>query len=331
MTFLSLNLAVIEHATGEIKPNEKVFDFKTVMLSNFAFIIRVVIYHIFIVALANQPGILIVSLILLESAYIILIIKNFLILKYLVSIHLFIAKVVQSFFMLIFHFISLIMFLSNGPTSKVQPSAGLQNISMWCLLISIVLEYVFLVINIIWIIRTLIQARRKAKVFSENQKGRNPFVVYKWVHKNVYKQDKTVLQRDPFSDIVEKKEEVKKKKKKVKSKLKNKVVDQDSPSDLDKIKSKNSGKVVVSKQKKVSEKEKDAGDRLEPSAKKNPKKAEKEPVLKNKARKIGNALELAPKAKKQPQVNIVRKASKEEAADVERSLNKGPAKKQSKK
>ena len=64
------------------------------MLSNFAFIIRVIIYHIFIVALANQPGILIFALIVLESAYISLIIKNFLILKYLVSLHLFIAKVV---------------------------------------------------------------------------------------------------------------------------------------------------------------------------------------------------------------------------------------------
>lgn len=119
MSFLSMNLAVIEHATGEIKPNEKVFDFKTVMMSNFAFILRVIIYHIFIVALANQPGILIFSLILLESVYIVLIVKNFLILKYLVSVHLFVAKVVQSFFMLIFHLISLIMFITNGPTSAV--------------------------------------------------------------------------------------------------------------------------------------------------------------------------------------------------------------------
>lgn len=55
---------------------------------------RVIIYHIFIVALANQPGFLIMSLIVLESVYILLIIKNFLILKYLVSLHLFIAKVV---------------------------------------------------------------------------------------------------------------------------------------------------------------------------------------------------------------------------------------------
>ena len=119
MSFLSMNLAVIEHATGEIKPNEKVFDFKTVMMSNFAFIVRVILYHIFIVALANQPGMLIISLILLESFYIFMIVKNFLILRYLVSVHLFIAKVVQSFFMLIFHLISLIMFLSNGPTSAV--------------------------------------------------------------------------------------------------------------------------------------------------------------------------------------------------------------------
>ena len=226
MSFLSMNLAVIEHATGEIKPNERVFDFKTVMMSNFAFILRVILYHIFIVALANQPGMLIVSLILLESVYIFLIVKNFLVLRYLVSIHLFIAKVVQSFFMLIFHLISLIMFMSNGPTSPVQPSSSLQNISMWCLVISIVLEYAFLIINIIWIVRTLIQARKKAQAFVSKNKGKNPFVVYKWVSKTAYQQDKTILCRDPFSDIVAKPSEAKKKKK-VKNKLNNESVVED--------------------------------------------------------------------------------------------------------
>jgi len=325
MSFLSMNLAVIEHATGEIKPNEKVFDFKTVMMSNFAFILRVILYHIFIVALANQPGMLIVSLILLESFYIYMIVKNFLILRYLVSVHLFVAKVVQSFFMLIFHLISLIMFLSNGPTSAVQPSASLQNISMWCLIISIVLEYAFLIINIIWIVRTLLQARKKAQEFASKSKGSNPFVVYKWVSKNAYQQDKTVLCRDPFSDIIAKPSETKKKKK-VKSKLKdgNEVEDISQYSEGKKAKT---NKVIVQKQKKVS----DSEDRLPEISKasKTPSKSRevsKDKKLKSKAKKIGDALALAPKKGKTSQVNIVRKASKDEVPDVERELKKGPSK-----
>lgn len=122
---LSLNLAVINHATAELKPSQKVFDFKTVLIANFAFVVRVIMYHIFIVALSNQPGILIFFLIALEGAYIALIIKNFIILKYLISVHLFVAKVVQSAFLLFFHLISMIMFFQNGPTSLIQPSVGL--------------------------------------------------------------------------------------------------------------------------------------------------------------------------------------------------------------
>lgn len=125
-------------------------------MANFAFVVRVVLYHIFIVALSNQPGVLIFLLIALEGSYIALIIKNFIILKYLISVHLFIAKVVQSVFLLFFHLISMVMFFQNGPTSLVQPSTSLQNISMWCLLVSIGLEYIFLVVNIVWIIKTLL-------------------------------------------------------------------------------------------------------------------------------------------------------------------------------
>ena len=186
---LSLNLAVINHATSELKPSEKVFDFKTVLMANFAFVIRVVMYHIFIVALSNQPGILIFFLIALEGAYIALIIKNFIILKYLISAHLFIAKVVQSTFLLFFHLISMVMFFQNGPTSLVQPSLSLQNVSMWCLVVSIGLEYIFLIVNIIWIVKSLLQTRRMMKEQSKTKtlnKKSNPFLIYKWVRKNAY-------------------------------------------------------------------------------------------------------------------------------------------------
>ena len=215
---LSLNLAVINHATAELKPSEKSFDFKTVLMANFAFLIRIVLYHIFIVGLCNQPGILIIMLTALEGSYIALIIKNFVVLKYLISVHLFIAKVVQSAFLLFFHLISMIMFFNNGPTSIYEPSTGLQKISMWCLLISIGLEYIFLVVNIVWIVRSLCQARKEAQEVDKTRKPNkksNPFLVYKWVRKRAYEQDKTILNRDPFAEvsIIDKPAEKKKEKK----------------------------------------------------------------------------------------------------------------------
>lgn len=205
---------------------------------------------------------------------------------------------------------------------------------MWCLIISIVLEYAFLIINIIWIVRTLLQARKKAQEFTSKNKGKNPFVVYKWVSKNAYQQDKTVLCRDPFSDIIAKAPEGKKKKK-VKSKLKDGMVQDISESS--ESKNAKSNKVIVQKQKKVSEKI-DPKDKLPEISKasKTPKvqneiasksrEVSKDKKLKSKSKKIGDALLLAPKKGKTAQVNIVRKASKDEVPDIERELKKGPSK-----
>lgn len=122
---------------------------------------------------------------------------------------------------------------------------------MWCLVISIVLEYAFLIINIIWIIKTLIQARKKAQaMMSKNKTNKNPFVVYKWANKNAYNQDKTILCRDPFAEIIERPPELKKKKK-VKNKLKEGKTVEDVEDISDKKLSSSSNKVSLGKLKKV--------------------------------------------------------------------------------
>jgi hypothetical protein len=107
--YLIYNQAIMDHATAEIKPEKKVFNFKTILLANFAFTMRIILYHIFMVALANSPLILIVMLMVIELSYMILIIKNFIILKYLISVHLFASKVTQSAFLFFFHVVSLLI------------------------------------------------------------------------------------------------------------------------------------------------------------------------------------------------------------------------------
>ena len=117
--FLVNNMAIINHATGELKDSENVFNFKSVLVANFAFLARIILYHIFLVSLALQPGMVIFLLLTVELAYMLLITNNFFKLKYLVSLHLFIGKVTQSFFLLIFHLISLIIYFKHGPNSVV--------------------------------------------------------------------------------------------------------------------------------------------------------------------------------------------------------------------
>ena len=116
------NMAVIDHATAEIKASEKVFNFRTVLVANFAFLARIIFYHLIIVSLSLLPGVSVALLMLVELGYISLIANNFFKLKYLVSLHLFLGKITQSFFLLIFHTVSLIIYFKYGPKSVVQPA-----------------------------------------------------------------------------------------------------------------------------------------------------------------------------------------------------------------
>ena len=124
--YLEYNMAIIDHATAEIKTSAKMFDFKSVLVANFAFLLRVCLYHLIIVALSTHPGITVIMLMMVEILYTILISMNFFKLRYFVSLHLFFGKLTQSAFLMIFHAVSMIIFFKNGPKSIIQPSLLLQ-------------------------------------------------------------------------------------------------------------------------------------------------------------------------------------------------------------
>jgi hypothetical protein len=177
-----LNTAVVEHATAELKPSKRVFDYKTILLANFSFLIRVISYHVILVALATNTVMQIYGLIIVELVYIGLIVKNFIVLKYLISAHLFISKLTQAVFLLVFHIISLLIFFQHGPNSQTPPSKSMQNTGMWCLLISVAFEYIFLIVNVVWIGKQLLKKRKleKSKPKSDNE-AREEILLYKWV------------------------------------------------------------------------------------------------------------------------------------------------------
>jgi hypothetical protein len=122
ISHIESNMAVFAHATSELKPTKKVFSYKSVLLANFAFVLRVILYHITLVAFCNSGLMQVGSLILIESCYIFLIVKNFILLRYLVSIHMFFSKMSQSLFLLFFHVITFMVILKNGPNSNKTPT-----------------------------------------------------------------------------------------------------------------------------------------------------------------------------------------------------------------
>lgn len=99
---LAYNMAYVDHATAEIKTSAIMFNFKSILVANFAFLLRVCLYHMIIVALSTNPGITVILLIIVELLYIILISINFFKLKYFVSVHLFIGTFLNFFKNLIF-------------------------------------------------------------------------------------------------------------------------------------------------------------------------------------------------------------------------------------
>lgn len=72
------NEAVVEFSLAVLKKNKKnIYKYKSALLSNFMFIVRVVVYHIILVSLANSPIAASLVMLVVEMLYLIFNIKIF--------------------------------------------------------------------------------------------------------------------------------------------------------------------------------------------------------------------------------------------------------------
>lgn len=187
---IELNEAVFAHATSELKPNEKVFSYKSVLLANFAFILRVVSYHMIMVAFSNTAFMQVILLITVEVSYSVLILKNFILLRYLLSLHMFLSKIVQSLILLTFHVITFMILMRNGPNSIKSPSKGRQKALVYTIIVAIIMEYIFLICNVVWIIKQAINDRKKKKT-EKNKKDTH--IRWKWVRSSKFNAEARLL------------------------------------------------------------------------------------------------------------------------------------------
>lgn len=97
------NLAVEEHAIAELRKDKpEIYGNKSILLGNILFLIRILLFHMIIVACATMDGLQCTFLISFELAYLIIITRNFVKYKYLLSIHMFLSKFIQGFFLFSF-------------------------------------------------------------------------------------------------------------------------------------------------------------------------------------------------------------------------------------
>jgi hypothetical protein len=180
------NKVIEEHATAELKKdNPDLYSKKSILLANFSFVLRIVGYHIALVTLASNALICCIVLLFLEVAYLSLIVRNFLKLRYLISIHLFVSKATQSFFLIVFHLISLSILMKTG--IKMSPGVGIQKLGMWAIIVSIACEYFFLIVNIVYIIRGILRDRKNPK----KKAKADQIVYYKWVKQGGWEKNST--------------------------------------------------------------------------------------------------------------------------------------------
>lgn len=114
------NHVISEYARSELKDNPDVYSNLSPVLGNYFFLVRILMYQIFLVALPNNPLIQVPLLIIVEGSYLASNVINYTKLKHLKTKRLFFSKLSQSLFLLIFLLMTLMLVFKKGES----PSPG---------------------------------------------------------------------------------------------------------------------------------------------------------------------------------------------------------------
>lgn len=184
-----VNYTVINFAKEEIKKENRPALLKNfaIAFSNFSFTVRLLVYHILLVSLSRIAVSMIVSFALLECLQLSIIVKNYWKHRYFSRFYIFIWRVLQSSFLIIFHLCCVLIYIENK-SGKKDPSIPLQKTTAFSLIILIVLEYLFLVINAIFVAYNFYKTRG----FSTED-----FIAYYWkkTERNGMQRSKIRVQR----------------------------------------------------------------------------------------------------------------------------------------
>lgn len=154
---LDKNQAVVEFSLAVLKYNKKeIYKYKSALLCNFMFIVRVIIYHVILVSLSNAPLTATFTMLFVELLYMIYNINLFIYIKPLLFQQMFISKIIQSIFLNIFHLMTLFIVFKYKSS---EPPIFVQYIAMYSLIISITFEYMFLVVDIYYTIQLICKER----------------------------------------------------------------------------------------------------------------------------------------------------------------------------
>ena len=175
------NQAITNFCSGDLKEKKELSGKTPLLMSNFSFLIKMSMMQVLFVGLSSFPASCLVGLLILELLYLGYNLGLQIKYKHLRNFFILVPKLTQSIFLLIIEFIMLKSFLSLSNT-KYALSEGVQNTLSTLFLVSNIVEYAVILLNIVLITRLFCIKRKrkeldpKYRIYIEENES---FLVYK--------------------------------------------------------------------------------------------------------------------------------------------------------
>ena len=170
LAFHRLNEVVIQHAVAELRPDKMVLCRLVTIITNFMFLARMIMFQITIVSLPHSPYLQLFILTLVELVYFTMTLVNYYRFRHFKMLYLLLSKVFLSVFLLMFLGLCVKFSLNSDKETKSVPE-DLQMMGVYLILISVAVDYLFLLIRCIVAIYLFFKRNRKGKSMNANGKG----------------------------------------------------------------------------------------------------------------------------------------------------------------
>ena len=149
---------VIEnYATAELREDHSVFSSIASLLGNFFFLLRIIVFQVTLVALPHSPHLQIIILSANEVFYLGINLRNTIKISHLKHLHIMLAKIIQSLFLLTFLITISILTYNYSYNKSARQSQKIQNFAIFTMVVGMCFEFLFLFIGIFFIVKNSIQ------------------------------------------------------------------------------------------------------------------------------------------------------------------------------
>lgn len=160
---LRKNTTIKAFCTNDLVPNQEYRKKWPLLMSNFSFLLKLSISQVIVVSTATWPVVGCCMAMLLELLYITVNFFSYLNHKHIRSVFLLIPRLTQSLILFAIESLLLLSY-SNLETSHQALSSSRQNTIIWIIAGANFAEYLFLLLNLFVIVKSLVSDYRRKKV-----------------------------------------------------------------------------------------------------------------------------------------------------------------------